>query len=842
MSNYGWSVDQYAIGSLGGGSGSSSSSSSQSGDATVGMDQLIPVINKLQDVFNALGGDVPIDLPQIVVVGSQSSGKSSVLENIVGRDFLPRGSGIVTRRPLVLQLVHKEASSSSSGLSSAALSDGEKMEEWGEFLHKPGEVFYNFAKIREEIARETDRLTGKNKGISSQPINLKIVSPHVLNLTLVDLPGMTRVPVGDQPADIEVQIRHMIYQYVQRKNALILAVTPANTDIATSDAIQLAREVDPDGARTLGVLTKLDLMDKGTDALDILLGRVVQLKLGFVGVINRSQQDIVANTPIREAVKNETKFFAEHPGYRRIADRLGTPYLSRTLNKRLLLHIRNTLPELKNRISAMMAEAQQEMLTYGDPLLEDQKGALLLQVITKFSTEYRDAIDGKSRDLSIHELFGGARINFIFNEIFGKCIDGFDPLDGLTMNDIRTAIRNATGPRTALFIPEDSFELLVKRQISRLEEPALQCVHYVFDELQRIVTQIEAKDLVRFGTLRERVVGVMNSLLNKCRSPTKTMITDLIAMEMAYVNTSHPDFVGGSGAINSVLSNMAANYQQQQQTYQEDGADDWQASSSSQQQLTSKSASAIDSSSSPPSPSSSSPSAAGAADSVPRAQQPQRRQQPPSRSQPPSSGGQDANGQGSFFNMFFGKDKQQQSSSSRRGRAAEAYDSRARQQQMLAEHQARERERQQREREEREQQQQQQQMQRRQQQQQHHHQAVRTREKLEDVPVSIKAGMSPNDKERFETELIQSLMVSYFDIVRKNVKDLVPKSCMHFLVNQSKAKVQSELIHHLYKPDLFDELLEESPEIAQRRSRCRLLLDTLTRANRVLNEVRDITL
>ena len=71
------------------------------------MERLIPAVNKLQDVFTHVGGGTSfgIDLPQIVVVGAQSSGKSSVLENIVGRSFLPRGSGIVTRRPLVLQLV-----------------------------------------------------------------------------------------------------------------------------------------------------------------------------------------------------------------------------------------------------------------------------------------------------------------------------------------------------------------------------------------------------------------------------------------------------------------------------------------------------------------------------------------------------------------------------------------------------------------------------------------------------------------------------------------------------------------------------------------------------------------
>ncbi len=230
------------------------------------MDQLIPIINKLQDVFSAIGQS-PINLPQIVVVGSQSSGKSSVLENIVGKDFLPRGSGIVTRRPLVLQLYNIS-------------SDGSDKEEWGEFNHLPNQKIYDFKKIREEIEKETDRITGKNKGISNKPITLKVFSPHVLNLTLVDLPGITKVPVGDQPVNIEEQIRDMCTEFISNPNSIILAVTAANTDLANSDSLKMARFIDPEGLRTIGVLTKLDLMDDGTDAMEMLQGRVIPLKKG----------------------------------------------------------------------------------------------------------------------------------------------------------------------------------------------------------------------------------------------------------------------------------------------------------------------------------------------------------------------------------------------------------------------------------------------------------------------------------------------------------------------------------------------------------------------------------
>ena len=98
--------------------------------------------------------------------------------------------------------------------------------------------------------------------------------------------GITRVPVGDQPKDIETKIRQMIQRYIEKENSVILAISAANSDLANSDALQIAKIYDPEGNRTIGVLTKLDIMDKGTDALEMLLGRVIPLKLGFVGKLN----------------------------------------------------------------------------------------------------------------------------------------------------------------------------------------------------------------------------------------------------------------------------------------------------------------------------------------------------------------------------------------------------------------------------------------------------------------------------------------------------------------------------------------------------------------------------
>jgi len=121
-----------------------------------------------------------------------------VLENIVGRDFLPRGTGIVTRRPLVLQLINipaagAEDSNYNPNPTSQPAAGLDHTQEYAEFLHQQGRRFYDFAEVRREIEAETARIAGNNKGINRQPINLKIYSPHVLNLTLVDLPGLTKV-------------------------------------------------------------------------------------------------------------------------------------------------------------------------------------------------------------------------------------------------------------------------------------------------------------------------------------------------------------------------------------------------------------------------------------------------------------------------------------------------------------------------------------------------------------------------------------------------------------------------------------------------------------------------
>nr|NP_001259588.1 shibire, isoform N [Drosophila melanogaster]AGB95430.1 shibire, isoform N [Drosophila melanogaster] len=497
------------------------------------MDSLITIVNKLQDAFTSLGVHMQLDLPQIAVVGGQSAGKSSVLENFVGKDFLPRGSGIVTRRPLILQLING-------------------VTEYGEFLHIKGKKFSSFDEIRKEIEDETDRVTGSNKGISNIPINLRVYSPHVLNLTLIDLPGLTKVAIGDQPVDIEQQIKQMIFQFIRKETCLILAVTPANTDLANSDALKLAKEVDPQGVRTIGVITKLDLMDEGTDARDILENKLLPLRRGYIGVVNRSQKDIEGRKDIHQALAAERKFFLSHPSYRHMADRLGTPYLQRVLNQQLTNHIRDTLPGLRDKLQKQMLTLEKEVEEFkhfqpGDASI---KTKAMLQMIQQLQSDFERTIEGSGSALvNTNELSGGAKINRIFHERLRFEIVKMACDEKELRREISFAIRNIHGIRVGLFTPDMAFEAIVKRQIALLKEPVIKCVDLVVQELSVVVRMCTAK-MSRYPRLREETERIITTHVRQREHSCKEQILLLIDFELAYMNTNHEDFIGFANAQN----------------------------------------------------------------------------------------------------------------------------------------------------------------------------------------------------------------------------------------------------------------------------------------------------
>jgi dynamin 1-like protein len=504
------------------------------------MEKLIPLINKLQDALGTMNSKVDIQLPQIVVVGSQSSGKSSVLESIVGKDFLPRGSGIVTRRPLVLQLIQTQVK-----------------EEYGIFGHRP-EKYTDFSKIRQEIEEETERKVGKNANISNESIFLKVYSPHVLDVTLVDLPGLTKVPVGDQPMDIEFQIREMISSFIKNENSIILAVSNANVDLANSESLKLAKEFDPQGERTFGVLTKIDLMDKGTNAVEMLKGKVYPLKLGYVGVVCRSQEDINMGKPIWKHLEDEKNFFLHHVEYKSMASKLGIPFLTMRLNNVLMNHIKKVLPDLKIQINDKIRKNEEQLKTYGMPLdgNEHLQGILMLNIITNFSNSFNNIIEGRAiqdntensdnfnyTETSANQdqklsLEGGAMIREILLETFIEKLKLIEALDTHHEDQISEAITSASGVKTNFYVSEAAFELLLKIEIKRLVEPSISVMNDVYDQLRNIANEISIPEAERFPNLKEAINGIVFKVLYDCLGPTEEFIKNFLEIQQAYINTS----------------------------------------------------------------------------------------------------------------------------------------------------------------------------------------------------------------------------------------------------------------------------------------------------------------
>ncbi|KAF5801093.1 putative dynamin central domain, dynamin, GTPase region, GTPase effector domain, Dynamin superfamily [Helianthus annuus] len=488
------------------------------------MESLIGLINRIQRACTALGdyggGDSTFSslwdaLPSVAVVGGQSSGKSSVLESIVGRDFLPRGSGIVTRRPLVLQL-HQ--------------TDG-RQEEYAEFGHLPRRRFTDFSLVRKEIQDETDRITGKTKQISPIPIHLSIYSPKVVNLTLIDLPGLTKVAVEGQSETIVEDIENMVRLYVEKPNSIILAISPANQDIATSDAIKLAKEVDPTGERTFGVLTKLDLMDKGTNALDVLEGRAYRLQHPWVGIVNRSQADINKNTDMLYARRREREYFATSPDYGHLANKMGSEYLAKLLSEHLERVIKSKLPGIVSMINKGIEEMEAELDRLGRPIAVDAGAQLytILELCRAFDKIFKEHLDGGRP--------GGDRIYGVFDNQLPAALRKL-PFDRhLSLQNVKKIVSEADGYQPHLIAPEQGYRRLIEGSLNYFRGPAeasVDAVHFVLKELVRKSIG-ETEELRRFPTLQSALAAAAGEALEKFRDESKKTVVRLVEMESSYL-------------------------------------------------------------------------------------------------------------------------------------------------------------------------------------------------------------------------------------------------------------------------------------------------------------------
>uniref|UniRef100_A0A3Q2VFS5 Interferon-induced GTP-binding protein Mx n=1 Tax=Haplochromis burtoni TaxID=8153 RepID=A0A3Q2VFS5_HAPBU len=452
-------------------------------------DEKVRPLIDLIDSLRSLGVEKDLALPAIAVIGDQSSGKSSVLEALSGV-ALPRGSGIVTRCPLELKMTKTK--------------EGEAW--YGKISYRDFEEKIKEPALVEKMIREAQlKLIGNDTGISSELISLEIASPDVPDLTLIDLPGIARVAVDGQSADIGDKIKTMIQTVISKQETINLVVVPCNVDIATTEALNMAKLVDPDGERTLGILTKPDLVDKGTEenVVKIVHNEVIPLKKGYMVVKCRGQKEITEKVSLSEALKNEEAFFKEH----------------------------KSLPRLDEQTQKKLEQTQENLkkLRTGPPSDATQRQKFLSDV-----TFTQDAISlTKGEELKCgynSSIFFTLRNKF---EAWEKIIkDSGSSFKEHILSEESQFERTYRGRELPLFVNYSTFESIIQKQIKQLEEPAIQKLKEVSEVVRKELFELAQNSFVGFPNLINTAKMNIETIRNEREEEAKPILGMQFKMEM----------------------------------------------------------------------------------------------------------------------------------------------------------------------------------------------------------------------------------------------------------------------------------------------------------------------
>ncbi|XP_012717641.2 interferon-induced GTP-binding protein Mx [Fundulus heteroclitus] len=476
----------------------------------------------LIDSLRSLGVEKDLDLPAIAVIGDQSSGKSSVLEALSGV-ALPRGSGIVTRCPLELKMKRRKEGQEWYGKISYRDNDKEELDD-------P-------ATVEEKIREAQTELAGEGCGISDELITLEIASPNVPDLTLIDLPGIARVAVKGQHERIGDQIKKLIEKFIKKQETISLVVVPSNVDIATTEALQMAKQVDPFGERTLGVLTKPDLVDKGTEetVLNTVHNEVIPLKKGYMIVKCRGQKEILENLSLAEALERENAFFNDHAYFQPLLyEGLATvPKLAEKLTLELVNHIQRSLPKLEEQMETKLKETQAKLdkLGFGPPSDSTERLGFLIDRVTAFT---QDAIYlSKGEDIRCgykSKMFSTLRQQF---QVWKTIIDN----SGTTFNwniqkEVALYERKYRGKELPGFINYKTFEAMVQEQIKQLEEPAVIKLKEVAELVKKELLGLAHRSLVGLPNLIRTAKMKIEAISNDKEALAESMLRTQFRMEL----------------------------------------------------------------------------------------------------------------------------------------------------------------------------------------------------------------------------------------------------------------------------------------------------------------------
>ncbi|CAN6719853.1 unnamed protein product [Malus baccata var. baccata] len=432
-----------------------------------------------------------IPLSTIVVVGDQSSGKSSVLESLAGIS-LPRGQGICTRVPLIMRFQH-------SPQPELSLECNSKVDRTDE------------NNISDDIVKATNSIAGGGTtGISNTPLTLLVKKNGAPDLTMVDLPGITRVPIQGQPKNIYDQIKDMIMQYIKPEETL--NVLSASVDFATCESIRMSQSVDKTGERTLALVMKVDKAPEGL--LEKVTGDDVNIGLGYVYVRNR-----IGDETYKEAGAITHDLFQSHPLLSNIEKSMVIPVLAQRnlpeIVKKINEKLNSSLAELNKMPKSLTSVA--EAMTAFMQIIGSAKKSLRKFLLRGEFEEYSD-------DRHMHCTMS----NFLMEEI--NVINVLEETKRIILPN---------------FLPHNAFitVLELESKVNGISSIPLGFVEKIWSYIEDVVVSVLMRHSENYYKLQLSAKRVGQNLMSKMKEMSITWMMEIVEMEKVTDYTCNPEYL-----------------------------------------------------------------------------------------------------------------------------------------------------------------------------------------------------------------------------------------------------------------------------------------------------------
>jgi GTP-binding protein EngB required for normal cell division len=526
-------------------------------------------INSLFSEIDFVESKVSISLPRLVVIGTQSSGKSSVLNSIMAMDILPTGKNMVTRTPLDIRL-HKIESTEAYFACNGYVEFGEYINgEW--IINKkiniktPIPQENEIDEIRNYIKIKTNESAGSCMNISPNPIILQIYSQYVPNLSLVDLPGLTIVPCIDkgQPEDIKEKIENLALSYIKNEKTIVLLIMQSRNDIETDLGMALIKKTK--NKKIIGVLTKPDLMNPETHIGDYLLNNIsknLMLEYGYFVIKNRNNIELTES--IIKGFELEKQYFLNHIEYKKqiYTAKIGTQNLTNNISTILLSSITDLLPSALNEIITLETQINDKIEKFGIPLPQTKEGklAFINKYVSNFNSKFAEGIE--SRNINFNT---GKSIKDTFTT-YKKELSEIKPFfDKNIYNQeyFSNIISSFEGNHMTFHVPlvqvlETCLTDEKHKPIMKLQTRSLKCVDMICDVLINSIKNILNQDeFSRYSLLANHILIIISDdLIPKTKIKAKEQINNLLKYEIDYIWTDSPDFSNSLDIIELTTSSQ----------------------------------------------------------------------------------------------------------------------------------------------------------------------------------------------------------------------------------------------------------------------------------------------